>query len=60
MWKAPRYQNQASLKLQFLTWVSELKKLNPGEKPKEFFPAGFISISEAGPKSSMGTVHSII
>lgn len=60
MWKVPKYQIQAGLKLQFLTWVSELKKLNPGEKPKEFFPAGFISISEAGPRSSMGTVNSII
>lgn len=60
LWKAPRYQIQANLKLQLLTWISELKKLNPGEKPKEFSPAGFISISEGGPRSSIDIVHIII
>lgn len=59
-WKAPEYQIQADLKLQLLTWISELQNLNPGEKPKEFSPAGFISISEGGPRSSIGIVYIII
>lgn len=60
LWKAPTYQAQADLKLQLLTWISELKNLSPGEKPKEFFPAGFISISEGGPRSSIDIAHIII
>lgn len=59
-WKAPKDEIQADLKLQLLTSISELKNSNPGEKPKEFSPAGFISISQGGPMSSVGMVHIII
>ena len=60
LWKVPKYQIPADLELQLLIWISELQNLNLGEKPKEFSPAGFISISEGGPRFSIGIVHIII
>lgn len=45
----PRVRFKLSLKLYLLTWNSELKKLNSGEKPKKLLCAGFISTSDIGP-----------
>lgn len=45
----PHVRFKLSLKLYLLTWNSEHKKLNSGEKPKKLLCAGFTNTSEIGP-----------